>query len=358
MSEQFNLCFSTQSRAVLPIDINNKEAYKQFRKDNPHIFGSFIPAGTPFILSEPGSKSVKNLRANRPDLACALDSVNSWSQSTKRNITKMANDFGSDNTFAIAELYEKELQPYLKEMADIMSYKVDSIAASGAAATAINSKEARLSNFGKALFKYQKSLMAIRAAAKNKAPKHELVKLGYKAKAAHLEVSERFTRELSAIANRVKSGSRGNIWSNPQRGINIAKSARNAAPIQVTSLSGIRSLRSLEVGSSVLGNGLIALDAAVRADKIYGDYKSGADWHRTLVVETTGFGASTAAGLHVGARVVALGAGIAIAAGPVGWVILIGVGLAAGYGAAKVGDYIGQSAAGKVYDTSSNKSFF
>ncbi len=57
MSEQFNLCFSTQSRAALPIDISNKEAYKQFRKDNPHIFGSFIPAGTPFILSEPGSKS-------------------------------------------------------------------------------------------------------------------------------------------------------------------------------------------------------------------------------------------------------------------------------------------------------------
>ncbi len=71
------------------------------------------------------------------------------------------------------------------------------------------------------------------------------------------------------------------------------------------------------------------------------------------MVETTGFGAGTAAGLYVGAKTVALGTGIALALGPVGWVILIGVGIGAGYAAGKTGDYVGQWFSGQVYDFSS-----
>ena len=67
-------------------------------------------------------------------------------------------------------------------------------------------------------------------------------------------------------------------------------------------------------------------------------------------METASFGASTAAGLFVGTKVMTLGAGLAIAAGPVGWVILIGVGLAAGYGAAKFGDETFRIISSSIYD--------
>lgn len=52
------------------------------------------------------------------------------------------------------------------------------------------------------------------------------------------------------------------------------------------------------------------------------------------------------------------GVGIAIAMGPVGWVILIGAGLAAGYAAGKAGDSFGQLISGAVYDLSSSVDWF
>lgn len=39
---------------------------------------------------------------------------------------------------------------------------------------------------------------------------------------------------------------------------------------------------------------------------------------------------------------------------PVGWVILIGVGIAAGYGAGKMFDGLGKYLSGVVYDNSNN----
>ena len=152
----------------------------------------------------------------------------------------------------------------------------------------------------------------------------------------------------------VKANKRGNIWSSADRGSNIARSSRNISRLRLTSLSGIRSIRGLEMASDIAGKGIIALDAGIRADSVYNDYKAGKDWQRRAVVETTGFGFGTAAGLYVGAKTVALGAGIALALGPVGWVILIGVGIGAGYGAGKLGDAFGKFAAGSAYDLSSS----
>lgn len=44
--------------------------------------------------------------------------------------------------------------------------------------------------------------------------------------------------------------------------------------------------------------------------------------------------------------------GVALAATPLGWVIIIGVGLTAGYGGAVIGDAIGRGAATLGHDTS------
>ncbi len=355
MPQEYDLCFSTQSRASLPINADDINQVKAFRNNNPHILGNFLPAGTPFVLPADATQSIQQAR---PDLACALSEVYNWPSHSQRKVAQMNAIFGDDQLQAIAAVYQKEIQPYVTTARKMTEGNVDSLTGLGAGATAIAAKEGRLSSFGKAIFKYQTALIDIHHASKNKANKTTLIKLGQIAKAAHLDLNEKFAREVKHFSGVVKANKRGNIWSSAQRGSDIARSSRDISRLKLTSLSGIRSIRGLEMASDIAGKGLIALDAGIRADSVYNDYKAGNDWQRSAVVETTGFGFGTAAGLAVGAKTVALGAGIALALGPVGWVILIGVGIGAGYGAGKIGDFIGKEGAGFMYDLSSDVNWF
>ncbi|WP_212748091.1 hypothetical protein [Pseudoalteromonas sp. S3178] len=360
---QFDLCFNTKSRASLPFNASDLEQLKRFREDNPHIIGNFIPQGTPFILRSPQSGDMSDFRRSRPDIACALDSTVSWPQHTKRNVSTIVNSFGDEDALAIAALYDAEISPYVDKVRKLTEIKVlgrnfDAIAATGAAFTSLESSQTRLSSFGKAILKYQTSLIKIREASQNKQPKLELIKLGKKAKQAHFELNTEFKREMVKFKGKVKASARGNIWSNTQRGIDIARSARDSAPLQLTSIANIQHLRKLEQGSNFLGKLVIGIDAGLRADSVYNEYKAGEDWQRKAVVETTGFGLGTAAGAYAGGATITAGVGIAIAMGPVGWVILIGVGLGVGYAAGKVGDAAGKGFSGLVYDLSSNVSWF
>ncbi len=359
----FDLCFNTKSRTNLPINENNLTLLKQFRKDNPHIIGNFIPQGTPFILRSPEQGNMSDFRRARPDIACALDSTMSWPEHTKRNVSTIVNQFGDEDALAIAELYEAEISPYIDKVRKITELpvagkKLDSLTALGAAATSLESSQVRLSDFGKSILKYQVSLLKVREAAQNKAPKLELIKLGNAAKQAHLELNTKFQSEMVKFKGKIKASARGNIWSNPQRGINIAKSARSSAPLQLSSLANIQHLRKLEQGANIAGKAIIALDAGLRIDSVYSDYKAGKDWQRRAVVETTGFALGTAAGIGAGSAVVTAGVGIAIAMGPVGWVILIGAGLGAGFIFGKGGDLLGKSVSGQLYDLSSSINWF
>ncbi|MFU2510557.1 hypothetical protein [Pseudoalteromonas sp. ASV78] len=360
---QFDLCFNTKSRASLPFNSSDLDQLKRFREDNPHIIGNFIPQGTPFILRSPQSGDMSDFRRSRPDIACALDNTVSWPEHTKRNVSTIVNNFGDEDALAIAALYDAEISPYVDRVRSLTSQEVlgrnlDTLTATGAALTSLESSQVRLSTFGKAILKYQTSLIEIRKASQNKLPKLELIKLGNKAKQAHLELNTEFKREMVKFKGKVKASARGNIWSNAQRGIDTARSARSSAPLQLTSIANIQHLRKLEQGSNIAGKFVIAIDAGIRADNVYNDYKAGKDWQRRAVVETTGFGFGTAAGAFVGGATITAGVGIAIAMGPVGWVILIGAGLGAGYAAGKAGDSTGQAFAGMLYDTSSSISWF
>jgi len=355
MSQEFDLCFSNQTRAQLPVDTSDINEVRAFRKNNPHIIGNFIPAGTPFVLSQSDAKASL---ASRPDLACALSSVMSWDKKTQRKVSFMNQAFGDEQLHALAKLYETELQPYINIAREMTEGRVDSLTALGAGATALNAKEARLSNFGKAIFKYQTALIDVHNAAKSKANKTTLIKLGQKVKAAHIDLNKKFTKEIKHFSSKSKAGKRGNIWSSPERASNIARSSRNTSRLQLTSLSGIRSIRGLEFVSDVAGKGIIALDAGIRLDNVYKEYKAGENWQRTAAVEATGFGLGTAVGVFTGTKVITAGMGIALALGPVGWVILIGVGIGASYVAGKTADNIGKWGASRLHDTSESISWF
>lgn len=92
------------------------------------------------------------------------------------------------------------------------------------------------------------------------------------------------------------------------------------------------------------------LDAGARVNHVYGTYQNGGNWMREASIEATGFGFGGAVGLVTGKSVVlgltALGLGLT----PVGWVVLIGVGLAAGATAGYVGDKWAKNAAASVWD--------
>ena len=338
MSQAIDLCFSSTDNNTYPIDTSDKAAVTTFRQDNPHLIGNIIPAGTPFIMRGKG-EGAKPWRESRPDLVCAFKQLQSLAPQARRNIANMNETYGADMVQAIADFYQNEVAPFTRQQ---------SVGAIGAAATALDS---RLSTFAKAAANYQQSLEKVRAASKAKLPKKQIVMLEKLAKNLGNEFQLKFRAEITKYLGKVKTSRRGSIYTNPQRGIDKAKSARSAQPIQFTNSSAFNNLRSFERGANFLGKGLIVIDAGVRAGNVHIDYLSGRNWQRRAAVEATGFGFGTAAGLLAGGAVVqiATGLGIALLATPVGWCIIIGSSIAIGILAAKTGDAAGQWSANKAY---------
>ena len=212
--------------------------------------------------------------------------------------------------------------------------------------------ESRLTGFAQSSVKYQQALEALQQAYKNKVKGIERVKLEQTVQARHSALNAKFQLELNKYTGAAKAGRRGTVWSNPQRAINLAKSARNSVPIDLSSTRAFELVKRFEKVANRGGKGLIAFDAGVRGYSVYQDYEAGNNWQRSAVLEVTGFGAATAAGIYVGTEVVASMLGVAMFATPVGWFFVIGLGLAAGYAAATGGDIAGKWVANKAYSIS------
>jgi len=339
MSEDIALCFSKSN--TYPVDRNDQQALANFQRDNSHIRGSFISAGTPFIMRPSGSHNDNNSdwKQARPDLVCTFKQMQSLSQQSKRKIAMMDDMLGSDQLQAIADFYQAELAP--------MAHK-ESIGAIGAASTALDT---RLSNFAKSANKVKEALEKVREGSQAKLPRHKMIVLEENVRTLTKDFKSKFQAELNKYVNRVKN-KKGTVYTNAQRGINKAKSSRTIKPIQFTSTTAFQNLRSFEWGANVLGKSLIALDAGVRAGNVHVDYLSGKNWEKRAAVETTSFGTSAIFGIAAGQATVtaASGLGIALLATPVGWVIIIGAAITVGIIAAKSGDLFGRFAANQAFD--------
>jgi len=338
MSEDIALCYSKGN--TYPVDRNDKQALANFQQDNSHIRGSFISAGTPFIMrthSNGNDNNTTDWKKTRPDLVCTFKKMQSLSQQSKRKMALMDDMLGSDQLQALADFYQTELAP--------MAHK-ESIGAIGAASTATDT---RLSNFAKSANKVKDALEKVREGAKAKLPRHKMMLLEDNARTLSKDFNGKFQTEINKYVNRVKN-KKGTVYTNAQRGINKAKSSRTIKPIQFTSTTEFQNLRSFEWGANLLGKGLIAIDATSRIGDVHVDYLSGKDWQKRAAVEATGFGASTALGVWAGGQTVAAGLGIALLATPVGWVIIIGASIAVGIVAAKAGDKLGKFGANQAYD--------
>jgi hypothetical protein len=260
-------------------------------------------------------------------------------QRTREQLLCTVDTFG-DFTTALADFYDEQLAGLTLQ---------DGTGLVGAGATAA---EIRLTGFQKSLLDYQKALLALRAhKGSGHAANAAKAKLTHAVRVKHQLLQMRYRAEIKKFVKAVEVGkNRGGPLTSAERGITLATRGRKHRRLNVANSAQASRLAKLATATRYAGNGLIVLDAGIRVTRVRRTYESGGDWQRQAVLETTGFGAGGAAGLLVGNGVVAGLTALGLAATPVGWVVMISLAAAAGFGAAYYADNKGQKVARIIYE--------
>jgi hypothetical protein len=345
MTTKTEVCISNCTK-ILPSQ-NTKET-ALFLQDNPHI-KTIIPKGTPFLLrnnyEDPAWKIALDAT---PNIIKSLQTITPREQCTLADINA---SFGSDMLVAMASLHQDKIKPLL---ATLNHYaQTESLGLGGAAATAMQS---RLDSFGKAVMKHHMALNKLHEGFKAKLPRLEIMRLENTVKSTIKALNQSFKAELNKYFPH-SAGKRGTIMTSSERAIGMAKGVKTYQPLNITNGAQFGKVLTFAKAANYVGKGALILDAGFRVQGVSADKAAGRDWQRRAVMETTGFGLGAAAGAFVGGGIIASTLGVALMATPVGWVLVIGVGITAGYFAAKGFDSIGQIAAGYAYDTSKSMSW-
>ncbi|MCW8935337.1 MAG: hypothetical protein OQK98_11490, partial [Gammaproteobacteria bacterium] len=164
-------------------------------------------------------------------------------------------------------------------------------------------------------------------------------------------MQSKFQNELRVVTAQVKSR-RGTPLTNVNRGLNIAKSSRNVAKLDITSQVQANNLVKFSKQAKYLGNGLAVIDFTSRVGSIHNNYKADGEWERELFIESSSFATSAVAGT-VAINVGSAALGLIMVATPIGWVgLIIGGAIVAGTAAAVsigVNGYVKENA-GSRYD--------
>ena len=228
----------------------------------------------------------------------------------------------------------------------------------GAGTTA---SHARLTGFQKALVEYQKALIALseygqsKQAGRPAAAKKSQLKAAVQKAYQHLQTT--YQAELKKMVGPKAWGkNRGSALSSAQRGINVA-TRRKYRQLHIENGKQAMQLSKLTKGINYAGNGMIILDAGIRANKVRNTRRRGQDWHRELAVQLAGFGFGGGAGLGAGqvtaSALTSAATAIGLAVTPIGWVVIVGAAVVVGYAAATYMDKVGQGFAGSIYDIQS-----
>ena len=290
---------------------------------------SVLAANTPYCISP-----------NPRDFS--IQSTLSGLNTVERDKLMCSMDIFDQQLLAIADLYDRAI-------ATLDLQATGSLVGAGATAS-----HARLTGFQKAILDYQNALTALsensqakqtgRPEAARKAQLKNAVERAY----AHLQKT--YQTELKKIVSQAEWGkNRGSALSSAQRGINVA-THRKYRQLNIQNGKQATQLAKLTKGINYAGNGLIVLDAGIRANKVRNAYRDKKDWQRELAVQATGFGLGGAMGLTAGNAAIGALTAIGLGLTPIGWVIMIGAAVTVGYYTAKHMDNIGQSAAGYIYD--------
>jgi len=291
----------------------NLEQLSALHCPNPRI----AKANTPYLLNghtDSQGKRIQTLLAPRQ---------------IARPITDLSLTFGEDNTLAIAAMME-QLKDY-------------NIALTGASTSVYGE---RISGFAKSVKEYQVALLAYRDAKLSRASNSgQLKQLAYR---AFQRMQLQFRAELQAITHHIRSR-RGTPLTSAERGINIARSSRNAAKLQISSEIEAHRLVRFSQYTKLLGNGLAVVDFGSRAGKVHTSYQAGGNWERDLFIESSSFALSAI----TGALIAQAGVTFLLTATPLGWAALLVGGLVVAGTAASasmlVNDQVHKNA-GEAYD--------
>ena len=349
MQNTIEIYFNKQGNTQFPPEVSSNEEIQLFRKDNKHIIANFIPYGVPFVLRDYSKIDNKENKWQQlhPELAAKFRELLLLPYEQRINIATMLSQHSSNMLIAASEFYETELAP-LKIAEKFDPQQPSNLNGYGAALAGI--AENRLTAFGKIVTEYQKTLESIRIASINKAPKSEIIKLEQRATNLNKTLNTKFTTEITKYFN--KAGKRGSAWNNATRGINQARTGRLRSQIDLSSHYNFKLLKGytkIAKGTGIIGLGV---DAGFRAANVYDKYQTGGNWQKSAAIETAAFGTASAGGIILGSYAVSWALGLTIAATPIGWVILIGAGLAAGYTGAVAGDTVGRGLATGGYNAS------
>lgn len=263
-------------------------------------------------------------------------------------------------TLPIAQTVDEHIKPVMERI------ELHGLPATAAAISLASEQSSALQ---KALIKYQVALEDLHQASQAKSAvsgarargAHNPLIAAKEAavRAAHADLIMRFQAQLKRYAALNKASSTKTTLANVDRSINVAKSGRNmhgnsaggqrtANTLQVSTSQQVVALNNYARYSRILGNGAILVDIGFRANRVKGVSANGGDGTREFVVQSAGLSASLVTGIGVGK--LAVGIGIKLALGPVGWVCLIGAGIYAGYNLSKTTDEFAKEFAGIKYD--------
>lgn len=251
-------------------------------------------------------------------------------------------DTFGDFTTTLAGFYDKNLSLLNLE-------NIGGVVGAGTTASHV-----RLNGFQTALVNYQKSLIALhRQQAVGRGASAQKAYLQMQVRSTYQTLQKNYHAELRKFVSPNAYGkNRGNALSGADRGLTLAQRHKGRG-LNVASNTQALQLARLANGINFAGKTIIMVDAGRRINGVHDTYKTGGNWQKEAAIQATGFGLGGAVGVKAGGGVVAGLTAIGLGLTPLGWVAIIGVGIAAGFVAAKGGDWLGTEIARRIYERSS-----
>ncbi|OMH33842.1 hypothetical protein [Motiliproteus sp. MSK22-1] len=241
---------------------------------------------------------------SRPQDQGIVNPIASMPQSSAKNLMGLVSEFGEDKTIAIAQVMSTISNPY-------------STAGMGAATSVYGG---RMTGFVGAVKAYQAALKQHKQALSYPGGR-QMSKV--RIQRAHQNMIQQFNLEVE-LATAGKKIRKGHPLMNATRARHIAESGRSVAKLELISQIEAQNLVKFSKYTQLLGNGLAVIDFTSRAGAIHNTYKAGGNWEKKMFVEASGF----ALGAITGTAIVNGGLALLALATPVGWVFLIGAGIA------------------------------
>lgn len=285
----------------------NAECRNGLNAQSPYC-SEFTSAQDPLILS-----SLQQLpNSHRRQLSCAID------------------EFG-EQTHVIAEFYDRHLA------------NLDLEATNGLVGAGATANGARLTAFQRTMIDYQEALIKLNEHKRGgRASMASKVELEAMARRKYATMAQQYRVELNSIGNPAfRNTNRGHILNNADRGITLAKHHR-ASKLSIDNVAEVERLNRLARSIRFAGNGAVVLDAGARLAGVYESYQRNENWQRELSREATGFGIGGASGMLAGQATVGALTMIGLGVTPLGWVVVIGAGIAVGFSTGSKMDSFGK----------------